>query len=288
MVQDEPSSCPGADGSAHCSSSDRARRQRSGRRRTKLLLLLLLLLTCGVEGAAAGLSAPISVCLDQLDEEACVRRVQLLICPRLLPAPVFSLSVLFDKKVSRGLLREAGEEVRVHGHQLPGNSFVQGAHVGKLQHPSPSPAARKAGSLSRLNRSCFPLVAMLQNRLVTRTKTSQTRDFCVVTLYLPLYQAVTFPKMIDGISLRFRFDRPFERPFRNQFSELAPRPQHSVQKIPSNGMQTSPVSDVDRRTNTIHVRSEFSFARCALARPNEVKRRLSRSNGERFPPCFGR
>ena len=34
MVQDEPSSCPGADGSAHCPSSDRARRHRSGRRRT--------------------------------------------------------------------------------------------------------------------------------------------------------------------------------------------------------------------------------------------------------------
>ena len=85
----------------------------------------LLLLTCGVEDAAAGLSAPISVCLDQLDEEACVRRVRLLVYPRLLPAPVFSLSVLFDKKVSCGLLREAGEEVRVHGHQLPGN-FVQG------------------------------------------------------------------------------------------------------------------------------------------------------------------
>ena len=33
---------------------------------------LLLLLTCGVEDAAASLSAPISVCLDQLDEEACV------------------------------------------------------------------------------------------------------------------------------------------------------------------------------------------------------------------------
>ena len=87
--------------------------------------LLLLLLTCGVEDAAASLSAPISVCLDQLDEEACVRRVRLLVYPRLLPAPVFSLSVLFDKKVSCGLLREAGEEVRVHGHQLPGN-FVQG------------------------------------------------------------------------------------------------------------------------------------------------------------------
>ena len=91
---------------------------------------LLLLLTRGVEDAAASLSAPISVCLDQLDEEACVRRVRLLVCPRLLPAPVFSLSVLFDKKVSDekvscGLLREAGEEVRVHGHQLPGN-FVQG------------------------------------------------------------------------------------------------------------------------------------------------------------------
>ena len=86
---------------------------------------LLLLLTCGVEDAAACLSAPISVFLDQLDEEACVRRVRQLVCPRLLPAPVFSLSVLFDKKVSRVLLREAGEGVRVHGHKLPGN-FVKG------------------------------------------------------------------------------------------------------------------------------------------------------------------
>ena len=83
---------------------------------------LLLLLPCGVEDTAASLFAPISVCLDQLDEEA---RVRLLLCPRLLPAPVFSLSVLLDKKVSRGLLREAGEDVRVHGHQVPGN-FVQG------------------------------------------------------------------------------------------------------------------------------------------------------------------
>ena len=82
---------------------------------------------------------------------------------------------------------------------------------------------------------------MLQNRLGTRTKTSQTRVFCVFAVYLPLYQAVNFPKMIDGISLRFRFDRPFEQPFRNQFSELAPGPQHSVQKIPSNGMQNLPI-----------------------------------------------
>ena len=83
---------------------------------------LHLLLTCGVEDAPASLSAQISVCLDQLDEEACVR---LLVYPRLLPAPVFSLSVLFDKNVSCGLLTEVGEEIRVHGHQLPGN-FVQG------------------------------------------------------------------------------------------------------------------------------------------------------------------
>ena len=82
---------------------------------------------------------------------------------------------------------------------------------------------------------------MLQNRLGTRTKTSQTRVFCAFAVYLPLYQAVNFPKMIDRISLRFRFDRPFERPFRNQFSELAPGPQHSVQKIPSNGMQNLPI-----------------------------------------------
>ena len=90
-----------------------------------------------MEDVAASLSAPISVCLDQLDEEACVRRVRLLVCPRLLHAPVFSLSVLFDKKVSRGLLREAGEEVRVHGHETPGQLRPgQGAHEGKLQHPS--------------------------------------------------------------------------------------------------------------------------------------------------------
>ena len=86
----------------------------------------LRLFTCGVEDAAAtSLSAPISVCLDQLEEEACVRRVRLFVCPRLLPAPIFSLSVLFEKTVARGLLREAGEEVRVNGRQLPGN-FVQG------------------------------------------------------------------------------------------------------------------------------------------------------------------
>ena len=99
-----------------------------------------------MEDAAAGLSAPISVCLDQLDEEACVRRVRLLVCPRLLPAPVFSVSVLFDKKVSRGLLRRRGQGARspTPGQLRPG----QGAHVGKLQHPSPSPAAREAGSLS--------------------------------------------------------------------------------------------------------------------------------------------
>ena len=111
------------------------------------------------------------------------------------------------------------------------------ARCPRRQTPTPFALAwrkRSRISLSRSNRSCFPLVAMLQSRLGTRTKTSQTR---VVAVYLPLYQAVTFPEMIDGILLRFRFDRPFERPFRNQFSELTPRPQHSVQKIPSNGMQ---------------------------------------------------
>ena len=38
-----------------------------------------------------------------------------------------------------------------------------------------------------------------------------------------------------------------------------------------------------RSTDPIHLRSAFFFARCALARPNEVKRRLPRSNGERCP-----
>ena len=143
-----------------------------------------------MEDAAASLSVPISVCLDQLDEEACVRRVRLLVCPRLLPAPVFSLSVLFDKKVSRGLLRETKRSGCTVTNSLA-TSFRAGCPRRKLQHPSPSPAAREAGSLSlslslslsRSNRSCFPLVVMLQNRLRTRTKTSQTRVFlCCRTL----------------------------------------------------------------------------------------------------------
>ena len=78
---------------------------------------------------------------------------------------------------------------------------------------------------------------MLQSRLGTRTKTSQTRT---VAVYPPLYQGVTFPEMIDVILLRFRFDRPF----RNQFSELAPRPQHYVQKNPSNGIQNLRIREV--------------------------------------------
>ena len=63
---------------------------------------------------------------------------------------------------------------------------------------------------------------------------------------------------------------------------------HANCKRLSAAIRAAKVSDVDRRTNTIHVRSAFLFARCALAKPNEVKRRLSRSNGERFPPCFWR
>ena len=60
----------------------------------------------------------------------------------------------------------------------------------------------------------------------------------------------------------------------------------SLQEIVGSDRDLAKVSDVDRRTNTIHVRSTFSFARCAFARPK--LRRLSRSNGERFSPCFGR
>ena len=107
--------------------------------------VLLLLLTCGVEDAAGGLSAPISVCLDQLDEVACVRCVRLLVCPRLLPAPVISFSVLFDKKVPRGLLREAKRS----GCTVTNSSATSvGCPRRKTQTPFASPAAREAGSLS--------------------------------------------------------------------------------------------------------------------------------------------
>ena len=59
---------------------------------------------------------------------------------------------------------------------------------------TPTPLALAWRKRSRIifpsssNHSCFPLVAMLQSRLGTRTKTSETR---VVAVYLPLYQAVT-------------------------------------------------------------------------------------------------
>ena len=73
--------------------------------------------------------------------------------------------------------------------------------------------------------------------------------------------------MIDEISLRFRFDRPFKRLFRNQFSELAPRPQHSVQKIPSNGMQNLPTNshNAQKKNNT----SPIKFS--SLSAPTKKK-----------------
>ena len=219
---------------------------------TKKNFIDLLLLTCGVEDAAAGLSAPISLCLDQLEwrglcSTCSTARLSQIDC-FLLQFSLFLCCSIRRLKVSRGLLERPAKR----SDRTVTNSRATSSGAGCPRRKTPTHfafACRKRSrislflSLSRLNRSCFPLVAMLQNRLGTRTKTSQTRVFSVVAVHLllvPLYQAVTFPKMIDGISLRFRFDRPFERPFRNQFSELAPRPQHSVQKIPSNGMQNLP------------------------------------------------
>ena len=237
MAQDEPSSCPGGDGSAHCPSSDRARRQRSGRRRTSSSshmrsawkTLQLVSLPPFQFALISWMKRPVFDVFDCSFVPDCfLLQFSLFLCCSIRRSPADFLE------------RRRGQGARspTPGQLRPG----QGAHVEKLQHPSPSPSQEKQDlslslslslylslSLSRSNRSCFPLVVMLQNRLGTRTKTSQTRlFFCVV------------PKMIDGISLRFRFDRPFDRPFRNQFSELAPRPQHSVQKIPSNGMQNLP------------------------------------------------
>ena len=64
------------------------------------------------------------------------------------------------------------------------NSRATSSRAGCPRRKTPTPfalACRKRSrislSLSRLNRSCFPLVAMLQNGLGTRTKTSQTRPF---------------------------------------------------------------------------------------------------------------
>ena len=97
-------------------------------------------------------------------------------------------------------------------------SFGQFARVWRLQHPSPSPGAREAGSLFLsllVEPQLLPFSRHVAEQTGNKSKTSQTRLLCVVAVYLPLYQAVTFPKMIDGISLRFRFDRPFERLFRN-------------------------------------------------------------------------
>ena len=214
----------------------------------------LLLLTCGVEDAAASLSAPISVCLDQLDEETCVR---LLVYPDCF---LLQFSLFLCCSIRRSPADFLERPAKRSGCTVT-NSRATSSRAGCPRRKTPTPfACRKRSrislslSLSRLNRSCFPLVAMLQNRLGTRTKTSQTRVFlCFRSLSVPLYQAVNFPKMIDGISLRFRFDRPFERPFRNQFSELPPGPQHSVQKIPSNGMQNLPTRETQSSRGLVHV-----------------------------------
>ena len=77
--------------------------------------------------------------------------------------------------------------------------------------------------------------------------------------------------MIDGISPRFRFDRPFERPFRNRFSELAPRPQHSVQKIPSNGMQNLPIFLWTQETCIYLYRPIFLAVKCVESLTKTLK-----------------
>ena len=151
--------------------------------------------------------------------------------------------MLFKQKVeavSCGLLGEAGEEVRVQGHQLLGN-FVQG-RVPTLEDPNtlrPRLAQEKKVSL-QVEAQLLSFSRHVTEQKLKGNKNEPSKSCRADAVNPPLYHAVTFPEMIDGISLRFRFDRPFQRLFRNQFLELAPRPQHSVQKIPSNGMQNLP------------------------------------------------
>ena len=160
---------------------------------------LLLFLTCGLEDAAAGVSAPISVCLNQLDEEAC----GVFNCSFVPDCFLLHFSLFlccwrrkFKRSPADFLERPAKRpECRVT------NSWATSSGAGCPRRKTPTPLALACHkrSISLSNRSRFNLVAMLQSRLGTRTKTSQNKG-C-----RRWFQAVTFPEMIDGTLLRFRF-----------------------------------------------------------------------------------
>ena len=114
------------------------------------------------------------------------------------------------------------------------NSRATSSRAGCPRRKTPTPFAlscrkrsRISLSLSRLNRSCFPLVAMLQNRLGTRTKTSQTRVFFFFVFSQSIYHCTrlwTFRKWstefrLDSVSIDRLSDR-FGINFRNSHPDL--------------------------------------------------------------------
>ena len=203
----------------------------------------LLLLICGVEDAAAGLLPPFQFALISWMKRPAF---DVFNCSFVLDCLLLQFSLFLccsRRRFKRSPANFLERPAKRSGCRVTNSwaTLSRAGSVGKTPTPFALAWCKKSRSLSRSNHSCFPLVAMLRSRLGTRTKTSQTR---AVAVYLPLYQAVSFTEMIDGILLRFRFDRPFERPFRNQFSELAPRPQHSIQKFRRTECKTSLISEL--------------------------------------------
>ena len=178
VVQDEPSSCPGADGSAHCSSSDRARRQIWTKKNfffffsyAEWKTLQLVSLPPFQFALISWMKRPVFDVFDCSFVPDCfLLQFSLFLCCSIRRSPADFL----ERPAKRS------------GCTVTNSRATQSSRAGCPRRKTPTPFGNRPRlpqekqdlslSLSRLNRSCFPLVAMLQNRLVTRTKTSQIKQ----------------------------------------------------------------------------------------------------------------
>ena len=146
-------------------------------------VLLLLLLTCGVEDAAACLSAPFQFALISWMKRPVF---DVFDCSFVPDCFLLQFSLFLCCSIRRSPTDFLERPAKRSGCTVTNSRATQSSMAGCPRRKTPTPfafACRKRSrislflSLARLNRSCFPLVAMLPDRLVTRPKTSQTRDF---------------------------------------------------------------------------------------------------------------
>ena len=124
----------------------------------------------------------------------------------------------------------------------------QDAHIGRLQHPSPSPGAREAGFFSLVRTAVASLY-----QPCCRANSEQKQKRAKQELSQSIYNCTRLRPFR-------KWSRNFAQiPFRSTvwstvsesiFGTHTQTPQHSVQKFPSNGMQNLPLTPSFRSTFT--------------------------------------